>query len=518
MIDPMQPRTLVPGSLDWWLARLGARLDSRRDRMERYEAYYAGTQPLAFVSDTFRAAFGDRFREFSSNFMSLVVDAHRERLQVQGIRIGANREGDEDAWRWWQANRLDAESQIAHTESLVKGLAYVLVWPDPVSGEPEATIESALQVVVETEPGKSWKRRAALKRWLADDGKYRAELYLPDGIYKFKSVQSGADFSVASWSQVAQWIRDDQSPAAGVREDWPVKNPLGIIPIVPIVNRPRLTGQSVNAYGRPVSGAVGPDEGQSEIAMVMSNQDAINKLRADGINASDLAAFRQRWLRNWQVEIDEETGQPVEPFKSAVDRLWILPPPDPEDPGAIANPPEFGEFEQTDTATIVGQIQMEVQHLGAISRTPYHYLLPQAGQPPSGESLKSAETGLVAKVRDSMVHKGESWEEVIRLYYRFRGDARGKDLGAEIIWKDPESRTEAVHTDALVKQQSMGIPVEMLWEGLGYSPRQISRIKDLIAVTVGGALTDPTVPPPDVAPTTDTMMTTVNSALAQGGN
>ncbi len=120
--------------------------------------------------------------------------------------------------------------------------------------------------------------------------------------------------------------------------------------------------------------------------MVMSNQDAINKLRADTINASDLAAFRQRWLKNWQVEIDEKTGQPVEPFKAAVDRLWILPPPDPEDPTGDAHQPEFGEFEQTDLAPMVSTIQMEVQALGAISRTPYHYLLPQSGQPPSGES------------------------------------------------------------------------------------------------------------------------------------
>jgi hypothetical protein len=483
MIDPTQPRPLTPGSLEWWLARLGARLDSRRERMERFEAYYAGRQPLAFVSDTFRAAFGDRFREFSSNFMSLVVDAHRERLQVQGIRIGENREGDEDAWRWWQANRLDSESQIAHTESLVKGLAYVLVWPDPVSGEPEATIESALQVVVETEPGKSWKRRAALKRWLADDGRYRAELYLPDGIYKFRSVQSANDFSAATWSQVAQWQPE---------EDSFVRNPLGIIPIVPLVNRPRLTGQPMNAYGRPVSGAVGPDEGQSEIAMVMSNQDAINKLRADGINASDLAAFRQRWLKNWQVEIDEKTGQPVEPFKAAVDRLWILPPPDPEDPSGDEHQPEFGEFEQTDTASIVGQIREEIQELGAISRTPYHYLLPQSGQPPSGESLKSAETGLVAKVRDSMLHKGESWEEVFRLNYLFRGDPRGSDLGAETIWADPESRTEATHTDAMTKWKALGIPDEIIWEALGLSPRLISRVKAMVAAMPP--------PPPVVAP------------------
>lgn len=504
MLDPTQPVTLKPGSLEWWLDRLGKRLDARRDRMERYEAYYAGRQPLAFVSDTFRAAFGDRFREFSSNFMSLVVDAHRERLQVQGIRIGANREGDTDAWSWWQANRLDAESQIAHTESLVKGLAYVLVWPDTTTGEPEATIESAIQMVVETEPGKSWKRRAALKRWLANDGRYRAELYLPDGIYKFRSIQQAAEFSAASWGRVAQWDRDE-IPG----EPWPVRNPLGIIPVVPIVNRPRLTSPVLDAYGKVVPGVVGPDDGQSEIAMVMSNQDAINKLRADIINASDLAAFRQRWLKNWQVEIDEKTGQPVEPFRAAVDRLWILPPPDPADPTGDEHQPEFGEFDATDLAPMVAAIQLEVQHTGAISRTPYHYLLPQSGQPPSGESLKSAEAGLEHKVDDSKLHKGESWEEVIRLNFAFRGDPRSRDLGAELIWANSESRSEAVHTDAMSKWQGLNIPNEVIWEELGLSPRQIARIKDLTAAAPP-PITDP--------PTVDPMAEPDHSALAQGGN
>jgi len=91
--------------------------------MTRFEDYYAGQQPLAFASAKFRQAFGDRFPAFSSNFMALVVDAHRERLHVQGIRIGDAPEGDVDAWRWWQDNRLDAESHKAHTDSLVKGIA-----------------------------------------------------------------------------------------------------------------------------------------------------------------------------------------------------------------------------------------------------------------------------------------------------------------------------------------------------------------------------------------------------------
>ena len=447
MIDPT--RILPPGSLEWWLARLGRRLDERLAPMTKFEDYYAGRQPLAFASEKFRAAFGDRFPAFSSNFMALVVDAHRERLHVQGIRIGDAPEGDADAWRWWQDNRLDAESQKLHTEVLVKGIAYALVWPDPATGLPEVTIESPLQVVVETEPGKSWKRRAGLKRWLDDEGYQRAELHLPDGIYKFRSAQR--------WASTTHWTRDE--PAG---EPWPVPNPIGVVPIVPFVNRPRLGG-----------------DGHSEIEPVMSNQDAINKLRADALISSEFASFRQRWVIGMDIPIDPETGHPVEPFRAAVDRLWMVPPADPDDP----NPPkvEFGEFEQTDLGPIYAGIDTEVQHLGAISRTPYHYLLPQSGQPPSGESLKSSEAGLTAKVADSMLYLGEPWEETFRLNFAFRGDPRAADTAAEIIWRDPESRTEAVHTDALVKQKSLGVPEEILWEGLGYSPQQIARIKRLIA-------------------------------------
>ncbi len=237
------------------------------------------------------------------------------------------------------------------------------------------TIESPLQVVVETEPGKSWKRRAALKRWLDDDGRYRAELYLPDGIYKFRSAQRSEWFSAPTWASVAQWIRDE--PAG---EPWPVPNPLKVVPIVPIPNRPRLIG-----------------DGQSEIAMVMSNQDAINKLRADALIASEFASFRQRWIIGMDIPIDPETGQPVEPFRSAVDRLWMVPPPDPDDP----NPPkvEFGEFVQDRPRDDLRGHRHRGPAPGAISRTPTT-TCSRIGQPPSA-SRSSRRDRAQAKVADS---------------------------------------------------------------------------------------------------------------------
>jgi hypothetical protein len=148
MPESLDLRAAPAGSAEWWLARLLARLEARRPDLETFEAYYDGHQPLAFASQKFRDAFGARFREFSSNFMSLVVDAPGERLEVQGFRFG-DAEGDEDLWRRvWQANDLDAGSQLAHTEALMKGVAYALVEPQ-VDGVPVVTIEDALDCIVQ---------------------------------------------------------------------------------------------------------------------------------------------------------------------------------------------------------------------------------------------------------------------------------------------------------------------------------------------------------------------------------
>ena len=87
MPDTIDLRSAPAGSPEWWLARLLARLEARRLDLETFEAYYDGHQPLAFASQKFRDAFGSRFREFSSNFMSLVVDAPGEQRRVVAERV-----------------------------------------------------------------------------------------------------------------------------------------------------------------------------------------------------------------------------------------------------------------------------------------------------------------------------------------------------------------------------------------------------------------------------------------------
>jgi hypothetical protein len=48
-------------------------------------------------------------------------------------------------------------------------------------------------------------------------------------------------------------------------------------------------------------------------------------------------------------------------------------------------------------------------------------------------------------------------------------------VDSEVIWGDPESRTESQFMDSLVKKMALGIPRRQLWEDARYSPTQISR-------------------------------------------
>jgi len=428
----------------WWVQYLFGKLQQRKATMKEWDAYYEGDQPLMFASERFREAFGGRFSAFSSNFMALVVDGTRERMEVSGFDFGGTRRS-ERAWRLWQASKLDSASHIAHTEALIKSFSYALVSPPGnVLDTVHITVEDAMQCITESD---SYGRRVAGLKATTDEytGALLLTLFMPEYVWKLRTTNAPPDGAVQ--------LQLDPAPAPG--EQWPLRNPLNAVPLVPLANRPRLHGKA-----------------QSEIDQVMSNQDAVNKYRADALVAAEYAAFRQRYAVGLEVPVDPKTGRPMEPFKAAVDRLWIIPPPDPDDPPGQPEP-KFGEFSATDLQPYQRMIESEVGAISSISRLPYHYLLGQPeAVPPSGESLKSSEAGLIAKVRTQMTHFGESWEEVLRLALVADGDAAAAKVdGAATLWRDPETRNEGAHMDATVKAYQSGITDRNeARQAIGYEP------------------------------------------------
>lgn len=440
----------------WWLNVLENRLLQRQATMKKWDDYYAGNHPLPFLTEAHRAKMQREFRqlleESRSNFMRLVVDAVDERMVVDGFRLSAESDAtaDADAWSLWQANGMDAQAQTAILEALIKGVSYLSVWDDlDQDGYADIAVEDPRETIVAYVPGSNYRRRAAaLKVWLDDaTGRRRANVYLPDAIYRYSAPADLVQFVTATPEQ------QSQIPWA-LLEDGVVANPIGIVPIVPLRNRGRVLV-----------------EGESEIGDVYRIQNQINAFLFLLALAGYFGAHRQRWMTGQALFLDD-AGNPREPFNTAVDKLWQA-----ENPDVT-----FGEFAQTDLSGYIKAIEQKVLHIAVTTRTPRHYLI-QEGQSPSGDAIQSAESGLVKKVERKQRDMGEGLEEAIRLARRFQGETDAP-ADSEIVWRDAQSHTPGVITDAVIKQWlARLIPMPMALERLGYSQTQIRQIVSMYETT-----------------------------------
>jgi hypothetical protein len=87
----------------------------------------------------------------------------------------------------------------------------------------------------------------------------------------------------------------------------------------------------------------------------------------------------------------------------------------------------------------------------------------------------------VSKVGRRAAHLGEGWEDVMRLAFTAIGNPRAVDVGAEVIWRDFETRSEGERVDALTKMASLGVPRPVLWQRWGASPQEITRWQAMAA-------------------------------------
>lgn len=452
-------------SPQWWVHRLDHEMNRRQGLVYLQEDYFTGRHKMTFASSAFREAFGQMLAAISDNWIPLVIGASCERLRPQGFLFGEDKQGDDQAWRIWQENQLDADGSLAFTESAKHGESYLLVWPDEetkprgVFGRlfsrpsedvvPRITVEHPSQMIVARRAGDRRRRVAALKRWEEDTGEVWATLYLPDGIHYFKKGTDG-------WGE-------RRSPGA---------NKLGVVPVIPLVNDPQMLpsrpATALTQLPHAINSYAHVGLGRSDMADIISTVDQINKLLADMMVASEVAAFKQRWATGLEVPADED-GNPQEPFKAAVDRLWI-------GDGADV---KFGEFSATDLSNYTGAIEQRIQSLAARTRTPPHYLLGQITNV-SGDALKAAEAGLSSKTNGKKTSFGEGIEEAIRIAFAWMGDDRASDFSAEVDWAPSEARSEAEYVDSLVKKMAFGVPKEQLWADAGYSPQQIARFKSML--------------------------------------
>jgi hypothetical protein len=221
-----------------------------------------------------------------------------------------------------------------------------------------------------------------------------------------------------------------------------------VVPVVPFENRATILGGGV-----------------SELEDCIPVLRRIDKLTLDKLMTSEFGSFRQKWATGLDVPVDPETGQHVEPFKAAVDRLWV----------SKDDQTRFGTFDASELGPYLQAIDAEIASLAAISRVPAHYLMQaNLANPPSAESLIAAESGLVAKVQERQRRFGEAWERTLRLAIALDTNTAAAEVGElEVTWQDAEMRNPAQVADAAVKLQSIGVPERALWAYVGATPQQI---------------------------------------------
>jgi hypothetical protein len=178
-----------------WLKALGTPLDARRSDLVVLNDYFNGNHPLAFATAKFREAFGSLFSAFADNWCERVVYASGERLRVQGFRFGGRARratgglGDLAAQqpRPGRADRADRGDQARRRlparrpRRRRQGADHDRA---PVRDDRARTPRQPSQAVAGVE--EVGRRRVGL---------VFANVYLPEGVHKFKTDRKAADLT-----------------------------------------------------------------------------------------------------------------------------------------------------------------------------------------------------------------------------------------------------------------------------------------------------------------------------------
>jgi hypothetical protein len=412
------------GSPLWWVLKLDKMRRDRALRLSMLRRYASGDHPLPEASQRWRDYYRSWQKRARTNYCGLASASVAERLQVTGF-TGGSELADSDLWRLWKRYRLDADADLVHHAQTDLGVAYVLVGPDRVSPE------SPFQVITYSDPADPRLIVAGLKCW-TDMGVRYAKLYAPGEVYTFTAPdpESWQDLDDLEWRQ------------SGVVET----NPLGRVPIVPFHNRPTLDRDYL-----------------AEFEDAIDVQDRINSLMLHMLTISQSQAFRQRYVKGLMTE--DEDGNPVDPpFEALVSALWVV-----EDTDV-----EFGEFQQVDLTPLLRALQESITQFVTITGLPPHYVAGDLVNA-SADALAAAEARLVAKVRARQRVAGESWEDVMRLAAAWQGVDVAEDVS--VLWADPERKTDAQLSDAVLKSAQYGVPWEQRMIDRGYTPPQIERMR-----------------------------------------
>lgn len=368
----------------------------------------------------------------------MYLDSVEERLDVEGFRLADSPAADTRLWSWWQSNELDIESGLAHLEALIHGRAFLTVThPGDDSGIPIIRAESPRTMVAEIDP----RTRKVLRALRLYRSPYAADhdgatLFLPDQTVVLEKSSRGDNV----WT---------------VREN--IKHNLGTVPVVPLVNRARLSDR----------------DGHSEIVPELrSVTDAASRLMMNLQAAAELMAVPQRLLFGVaQESLQANPDDPGSVLEAYLARIIAV-----EDSDAHAM-----QFTAAELRNFVDGMAELTRQAASCTGLPPQYLAYASDNPASAEAIRSSESRLVKKAERKARIFGGAWEQVMRLGMLIIDGSVPQDAHRmETLWRDPATPTYSAKADAVTKLYNGGagiIPLERARIDMGYSSEERRQMK-----------------------------------------
>ena len=417
-----------PGTPDWWLDRLYKRLRDRVPQVRAWNDWYTGAHPVPQGYEDAEPLFQRIMETVGLNMMAVVADAPMPRMSIAGFKV--NGISNDDIWDAWQRNNFDRGSKLVRVEKHALSEGYVMV--DPNKGEPIMTPEHPEQCIVEYAPGSTRQRIAALKVWQDDTTEA--------GPTVFAFLHLGAQvYTYAAPTRIYATTTDRQlalRPSWELQEKGTGPNSLGEVSIVPFPNRARMLDAPLPEFYRAIPA-----------------QRRINLSLLHRMAMQDQGAIKAMWATGIKIPRDPATGQPVENFIKAINRMFINENPD----------GKFGQLDAEDIKQILEAVRDDVLDCALLVPTSADSIMGKLVNV-AADGLKLAQSSEVSRTRDRMAEEDDSWEDVNRLVLKAAGKSVPNAGRMTTEWRNPEFVTDTEQANAATVAQTAGMPAEVSWE------------------------------------------------------
>lgn len=408
------------------------RLDNAQPVVSYRDMYLTGSQPLRFMSDKV----DEKLMRFNSNLAKVAVRSVANRIRLRNVTAQVDgRDVSAEAQRLVQDADLPMTLQSILMEVLGLGSAYLLVWVDEFS-RPVVTGESARHMAVERDPITN-SVVEAVKRWQAVDA---------NGVVTEEHVVH------YTRSRIVHLTRDAAQGKLSFRSA--VDNPLGVVPVVPLINIER----------------VGDHVGGSVIDDLAPLVDALNKLIVDMMVASEATSKPKRFATGVVLEDDDEGGFIAdEGFSVDDDEPEIL-----DDAPGVKSPfkdsddmwlseqaeAKFGQLPGADLKGYETAVNILVQQIMAVTSLPAHMVGITTANPSTAEALRASEVSLSDSAKDRLKVINRPLEWAIRLLVAIAQGVPPNRVTVNLEWEDTATRSIAQEADAASKLRNEEVITE----------------------------------------------------------